>query len=179
MKKMDLLTKENINELMQKLNIKNIYCVPRIEKIVLSSSSKDLITNKKLIDDLENQLAIIAAQKPKITYAKKSIANFKLRENSPIGVKVTLRRDNMNEFYYKLINIICPRIRDFQGFSEKGFDSQGNYNLGIKEQIFFPEIDYDKIKKTWGVNISIITSAKNKKGAYELLKILKFPFRKK
>lgn len=162
--------------LCKELHLSNIMQTPKIKSIVISMTTKDIVANKNVLTDLEKQLAQITGQKPLVTYAKKSIANFKLRAMNPIGVKVTLRGKNMNNFLYKLINIILPRTRDFKGLSLKSFDGEGNYNIGIREQISFPEIDYDKVRKIYGVNISIVTSAKNNNEGIELFKMIDFPF---
>ena len=155
----------------------NVMQVPKVVAIILSLTTKDAITNKNLLKELTKQLMLICGQKPIITQAKKSISGFKLREKMDIGLKVTLRGKNMNHFYDKFVNIICPRIRDFDGFSLKSFDNFGNYNLGIKEQIVFPEIDYSKIKKIYGLNITINTNTVSKSLAIDLLKNLGFPFK--
>ena len=136
--------------------------VPRLEKVVLNMGLGEAIQNIKLLDSAAAELQIIAGQHPVITRAKKSIAAFKLREGMPIGCMVTLRRNRMYDFFYKLVNIALPRVRDFRGISGKAFDGRGNYSLGIKEHIIFPEIDYDKIDRIKGLNISVVTSAQNR-----------------
>jgi large subunit ribosomal protein L5 len=137
----------------------------------------EAIQNIKLLDTAAEELQIIAGQHPVITRAKKSIAAFKLREGMPIGCMVTLRRNRMYDFFYKLVNVALPRVRDFRGISGKAFDGRGNYSLGIKEQIIFPEIDYDKIDRIKGLNISVVTSAQNDEEGKELLRLLGMPFR--
>jgi large subunit ribosomal protein L5 len=151
--------------------------VPRLQKVVLNMGLGDAIQNIKLLDTAAEELKIIAGQKPVITRAKKSIAAFKLREGMPIGCMVTLRRNRMYDFFYKLVNIALPRVRDFRGISGKAFDGRGNYSLGIKEHIIFPEIDFDKIDRLKGLNISVVTSAKNDQEGKELLRLLGMPFR--
>lgn len=157
----------------------NVMEIPRIEKIVLNMGLGDAVQNPKVVEHAANELTQIAGQKAVVTRAKKSIATFKLREGMPIGCRVTLRSDRMYDFLSKLINIALPRVRDFRGVSAKGFDGRGNYSLGIKEQIIFPEIDYDKIDRIRGLNISIVTSARTDEDAYTLLKMLGMPFREK
>ena len=151
--------------------------VPRIEKIVLNMGMGAAIHNMKLLDSAVAELEVIAGQHPVITKAKKSIAAFKLREGMPIGCMVTLRRNRMYDFMNKLVNIALARVRDFRGISGKAFDGRGNYSLGIREQIIFPEIDYDKIDQVNGMNITIVTSAKTDKEAKHLLKLMGMPFR--
>jgi large subunit ribosomal protein L5 len=151
--------------------------VPRITKITLNMGVGEASQDKKIIDHAVEDLTLIAGQKPVVTLAKKAIAGFKIREDMPIGCKVTLRRDKMYEFLDRLVNFSIPRIRDFRGLSPKAFDGQGNYNLGMTEQIAFPEIDYDKIDKLRGLNISITTSARNDDEGRALLAAFQFPFR--
>ena len=151
--------------------------VPRIEKIVLNMGMGAAIHNMKLLDSAVAELEVIAGQHPVITKAKKSIAAFKLREGMPIGCMVTLRRNRMYDFMNKLVNIALARVRDFRGISGKAFDGRGNYSLGIREQIIFPEIEYDKIDQVNGMNITIVTSAKTDKEAKHLLKLMGMPFR--
>jgi large subunit ribosomal protein L5 len=151
--------------------------VPRLEKVVLNMGLGEAIQNIKLLDSAAEELQIIAGQHPVITRAKKSIAAFKLREGMPIGCMVTLRHNRMYDFFYKLVNVALPRVRDFRGISGKAFDGRGNYSLGIKEHIIFPEIDYDKIDRIKGLNISIVTSAQNDEEGKELLRLLGMPFR--
>jgi large subunit ribosomal protein L5 len=151
--------------------------VPKLEKIVLNMGLGEAIHNIKLLDSASEELKIIAGQRPVVTRAKKSIAAFKLREGMPVGCMVTLRHRRMYDYYYKLVNIALPRVRDFRGLSGKALDGHGNYSLGIKEHIIFPEIDYDKIDKIKGLNISIVTTAKTDKEGKELLKLMGMPFR--
>jgi len=169
--------KEIIPKLVETYKYKNINEVPKIMKVVLNMGLGEAVNNNKIIDAAAEELKLIAGQKPVVTRAKKSIAAFKLREGMPIGCSVTLRRDKMYNFLYRLINISLPRVRDFKGVSGKGFDGRGNYTLGIREHIIFPEIDYDKIEKIKGFNITVVTSAKSDAEAKELLKLLGMPFR--
>jgi large subunit ribosomal protein L5 len=163
--------------LIKRFNYKNVMQVPRIEKVVLNMGLGEAIQNIKLLDSAAAELQLIAGQHPVITRAKKSIAAFKLREGMPIGCMVTLRRNRMYDFFYKLVNVALPRVRDFRGISGKAFDGRGNYSLGIKEHIIFPEIDYDKIDKIKGLNISVVTSAQNDEEGKELLRLMGMPFR--
>jgi len=163
--------------LMETFQYKNIMQVPKIEKIVLNMGLGEAIHNIKILDSASEELAAISGQKPVVRRAKKSIAAFKLREGMPVGCMVTLRGKRMYDFLDKLINITLPRVRDFRGISGKAMDGNGNYTLGIVEQIIFPEIDYDKIDKIKGLNISIVTSAKTDKEGKELLKLLGMPFK--
>ena len=169
--------KEAVPKLIETFNFKNIMQVPRLEKVVLNMGLGEAIQNIKLLDAAAAELQIIAGQHPVITRAKKSIAAFKLREGMPIGCMVTLRRNRMYDFFYKLVNVALPRVRDFRGISGKAFDGRGNYSLGIKEHIIFPEIDYDKIDRLKGLNISVVTSARNDEEGKELLRLLGMPFR--
>ena len=155
----------------------NVHEVPKIAKVTINVGAGEAVQNLKCLDTIQEYLKIIAGQKPIICKARKSIANFKLREGHPIGVKVTLRREKMYDFLERLINIALPRVRDFKGISEKAFDGAGNYSLGIKEQLVFPEVDYDKIDKIRGMNITIVTTAKTDDGARNLMRHLGFPFR--
>lgn len=163
--------------LKKELEISSEYMIPRLEKVVLNCTSKDAGHDKKVMQAIVDDLTTIAGQKAVMTMAKKSIANFKLREGAEIGAKVTLRRDKMYEFLDRLIYMALPRVRDFGGLSKKGFDGRGNYSMGVKEQIIFFEINYDKIDKIRGFDINICTSAKDDKSAMALLKALNFPFR--
>ena len=172
----EFYSKEVIPKLMETFKYKNIMEVPRLDKVVLNMGLGEAIQNIKILDSASAELQIIAGQHPVITKAKKSIAAFKLREGMPIGCMVTLRRARMYDFFYKLVNIALPRVRDFRGISGKAFDGRGNYSLGIKEQIIFPEIDYDKIDRVKGLNISVVTSAKTDKEGKELLRLLGMPF---
>jgi large subunit ribosomal protein L5 len=168
--------KEAVPKLVKAFNYKNIMEVPRLQKVVLNMGLGEAIQNIKLLDSAAEELKIIAGQKPVITRAKKSIAAFKLREGMPIGCMVTLRRERMFDFFYKLVNVALPRVRDFRGISGKAFDGRGNYSLGVKEHIIFPEIDFDKIDRIKGLNISVVTSAKTDEEGKELLRILGMPF---
>ena len=163
--------------LMERLGYKNPMEVPRLEKINLNQGVGAAVADKKLIDVAVNEMTSLSGQKAVATFSKKAISNFKLRENMPIGVKVTLRGDNMYEFLQRLVSIALPRVRDFQGISDKGFDGRGNYTLGVKEQIIFPEIDIDKISRIQGMDITFVTTAKTDKEAFELLKELGMPFK--
>lgn len=153
--------------------------IPRVEKVVLNVGvGKDASGNSKLIEVVSNEIGAITGQKPVITKAKKSIASFKLRQGMPIGVMVTLRRDRMYEFLDRLMNVALPRVRDFRGVSDKAFDGKGNYTLGIKEHIIFPEVQLDKIEKVYGMNICVVTSARTDEEARALIKLLGMPFKK-
>ena len=169
--------KEAVPELIKAFNYKNAMEVPRLKKIVLNMGLGEAIQNIKLMDSAVEELKIIAGQQPVITRAKKSIAAFKLREGMPIGCMVTLRRNRMYDFFYKLVNVALPRVRDFRGISKKAFDGRGNYSLGVKEQIIFPEIDYDKIDKVKGLNICVVTTANTDDEGRELLRLLGMPFK--
>lgn len=169
--------KEVVPSLLETFKYKNIMQVPKLEKIVLNMGLGEAIHNIKLLDSALEELKTIAGQQPVVTRAKKSIAAFKLREGMPIGCSVVLRHDRMYDFYYKLVNVALPRVRDFRGLSGKAFDGHGNYTMGIKEHIIFPEIDYDKIDKIKGLNISIVTTAKTDEEGKELLKLMGMPFR--
>ncbi|RUM39875.1 MAG: 50S ribosomal protein L5 [Desulfocapsa sp.] len=155
----------------------NVMQIPKLEKIVLNMGLGEAVQNPKIIDGAVEELTRIAGRKAVVTKAKKSIAGFKLREGMPIGCRVTLRADVMYEFYSKLVNIALPRVRDFRGISPKSFDGRGNFSMGVKEQIIFPEIDFDKIDKIKGLNISIVTTAENDDEARSLLKLLGMPFK--
>jgi large subunit ribosomal protein L5 len=168
--------KEVVQALMEKFGYKNIMEVPKLEKIVLNMGVGEAKDNSKVLDAALSDMQIIAGQKPIITRAKKSIANFKLRENTPIGCKVTLRKAQMFEFADKLMNVALPRVRDFRGASSKAFDGRGNYAIGIKEQLIFPEIEYDKVDKIRGMDIIFVTTAKTDEEARELLRFLGMPF---
>jgi large subunit ribosomal protein L5 len=163
--------------LMKRFNYKNRMEVPRLEKIVINMGLGEAIQNIKILDSAVQELSLITGQKPVITKAKKSIAQFKLRAGMPIGVMVTLRKDRMYEFFNRLVNVALPRVRDFKGVSGKSFDGRGNYALGIREQLIFPEIRYDKIDKVKGMNIVIVTTAKTDEEGKELLRLLGMPFR--
>ncbi len=173
----EVYTKEIIPQLMKEFGYKNVMQVPKLEKIVINMGLGEAIQNVKILDSAAEEIATISGQKAVITKAKKSIASFKLRQGMPIGCMVTLRKDRMYEFIDRLMNISLPRVRDFKGVSAKGFDGRGNYSLGIKEQLIFPEIDYDKVDKVKGLNISIVTTAKTDEEGRALLKIMGMPFR--
>jgi len=157
----------------------NVMEIPRVEKVVLNMGLGEAVQNPKVVEKAADQLTQIAGQKAVITRAKKSIAGFKLREGMPIGCRVTLRSDKMYDFLSRLINISLPRVRDFRGISPKGFDGRGNYSLGIKEQLIFPEVDYDQIDRIRGLNITIVTSAQTDDAALSLLKLMGMPFKEK
>ena len=162
--------------LMQKFGYKSVMQIPRIDKIVVNCGCGEARDNSKVLESVVNDLAAITGQKPVITKAKKSVANFKLREGMPIGAKVTLRQDKMWEFLDRLFNVALPRVRDFRGINPNAFDGRGNYALGLKEQLIFPEIDYDKIDKIRGMDVVICTTAKTDEEAKELLTLLGAPF---
>lgn len=164
--------------LMKKFNYKSVMEVPHVDKIVINMGIGEAISNPKVLDEAVAELAQITGQAPVITKAKKSIANFKLREGMPIGAKVTLRGENMYVFADKFFNIALPRVRDFKGVSKNSFDGRGNYTMGIKEQLIFPEIDYDKIDKIKGMDITFTTTAKTDEEAQALLELLGMPFEK-
>ncbi len=177
-----LLTKykeEIVPHLMKHFKFDNVMQVPRLEKIVLNMGVGDAVQDAKYLDGALEDLKVISGQKPIVTKAKRSISNFKLREGNPIGCKVTLRRWRMYEFLDRLISVAIPRIRDFRGLSHKGFDGRGNYTIGIREQIIFPEVNYDKVVKMRGLNITLVTTGSSDEEAYELLKGLGIPFREK
>jgi large subunit ribosomal protein L5 len=170
---------ESVREaLFEQLDIDNAMEIPRLAKIVLNTGVGEAVTSKNLIDGAVTDLTIIAGQKPLVTRAKTSIANFKLREGNPIGVKVTLRGDRMWEFFDRLINLAIPRIRDFRGLPSKSFDGHGNYTFGVTEQLIFPEIDYDAIDTTRGMDITIVTTARTDAEGRALLDAFGFPFRR-
>jgi large subunit ribosomal protein L5 len=169
---------EVIKSMMEKFNYSSKMQAPKIEKIVLNIGVGDAVSNSKLLDDAVAELALITGQKPVTTKAKKSIAGFKLREGVPIGCKVTLRGERMYEFLDKLVNISLPRVRDFRGVSNDSFDGRGNYTLGVKEQLIFPEINFDKVNKLRGMDIVFVTTAKSDEEGHELLTQLGMPFKK-
>ena len=169
---------EIVKSLMEKYGYKSVMQCPKVEKVVLNIGVGDATTNSKALDDAVAELTLIAGQKPVVTKAKKSIAGFKLREGMPIGCKVTLRGERMYEFLDKLFNITLPRVRDFHGVSNTAFDGRGNYTLGVKEQIIFPEIQYDKVNKLRGMDIVIVTTANTNEEAKALLKEMGMPFAK-
>jgi large subunit ribosomal protein L5 len=168
--------KEVIPALMEKFGYKNIMEVPKLDKIVVNMGVGEAKDNAKVLESATADMQLITGQKPILTRAKKSIANFKIRENMPIGCKVTLRKNKMYEFADKLMNVALPRVRDFRGISDKSFDGRGNYSLGIKEQLIFPEVEYDKIDKVRGMDIIFVTTAKTDEEARELLRFLGMPF---
>ena len=167
-----------VNELKNKFGYKSVMQVPRIEKITLNMGVGEALTDKKLLDNAVADLAAISGQKPLVTKARKSVAGFKIRQGYPIGCKVTLRGEKMYEFADRLINLALPRVRDFRGVNPNAFDGRGNYALGIKEQLIFPEIEYDKIDKTRGMDIIFVTTAKTDEEARELLRLFNMPFAK-
>ena len=175
---MERYQNEVVKSLMEKFNYSSKMQAPKIEKIVLNLGVGDAVSNSKLLDEAVNELTLISGQKPVITRAKKSIAGFKLREGAPIGCKVTLRGERMYEFLDKLVNISLPRVRDFRGVSNNSFDGRGNYTLGIKEQLIFPEINFDKVNKLRGMDIVFVTTAKTDEEGHELLAQLGMPFKK-
>ena len=167
-----------VKSLVEKFNYSSSMQAPKVEKIVLNIGVGDAVSNSKLLDEAVNELTLITGQKPVITRAKKSIAGFKLREGAPIGCKVTLRGERMYEFLDKLVNISLPRVRDFRGVSNNSFDGRGNYTLGVKEQLIFPEINFDKVNKIRGMDIVFVTTAKTDEEGHELLAQLGMPFHK-
>ena len=174
----DYYKSDVVNELSKQFGYKTIMQVPRIEKITLNMGVGEAISDKKLLENAAADMAAISGQKPLITKARKSVAGFKIREGYPIGCKVTLRGERMWEFLERLICIAMPRIRDFRGVSAKSFDGRGNYSMGVREQIIFPEIDYDKVDKVRGLDITITTTAKSDEEGRALLAAFSFPFRK-
>lgn len=166
-----------VPKLMKRFGYKNQMQVPRLRKIVVNVGLGEATANPKLIESTVQELAAIAGQKPVVTRARKSIANFKLRQGMPIGVMVTLRRERMWEFLDRLVSIVLPRVRDFRGVSSRAFDGAGNYTLGLKEQIVFPEVNFDKVDKVKGMNITVVTTAETNEEAKELLSQLGMPFR--
>lgn len=167
-----------VPELQKKFGYKNKHMIPKLDKIIINCCSKDVVSNGKIVESIIADLASITGQKPVIARAKSSIASFKVRQGMPLGAFVTLRGEKMYEFLERLICISLPRVRDFRGVSSKGFDGKGNYNLGLKEQIIFPEINYDKVDKIRGMGISIVTTASTNDEGRELLTLLGMPFRK-
>ncbi len=174
----ELFQQELVPKLMQELQLKNVMEVPRIEKVVVNMGLGEAIQNVKILESAVDEMSRITGQKAVITRAKKSIAQFKLREDMPIGVMVTLRRDRAYEFLDRLINVALPRVRDFKGVSAKAFDGRGNYTLGIREQLIFPEIDIEKIDKVKGMNVTIVTTARTDEEGRALLAGMGMPFRK-
>lgn len=172
----EVYEKEVVQAMMDKFGYKNVMEVPKLEKIVINMGVGEAKDNAKVLESAVADLTLITGQKPILTRAKKSVANFKIRENMPLGCKVTLRKVKMYEFADKLVSIALPRVRDFRGVSSKAFDGRGNYSLGIKEQLIFPEIEYDKIDKVRGMDIIFVTTAKTDEEARELLRFLGMPF---
>lgn len=172
----DYYKKEIVPRLTKDFGYKNAMQVPKITKIVVNMGLGEALSNIKILDSASDEIGLITGQRPVITRARKSVANFKLREGNPIGCSVTLRREKMYEFLDRLVNVALPRVRDFRGISPKGFDGRGNYTFGIKEQIIFPEISYDKIDKIKGMNITVVTTAKTDEEARSLLRYLGMPF---
>lgn len=171
---------DNVLPAMQKrFGYSNVMMVPKLEKIIVNVGVGEASQNPKLLESVMEEIGLITGLKPAVARAKKSISNFKLRQGMPIGCHVTLRRDRMYEFFDRLMNVAIPRIRDFRGLSDRSFDGRGNYSMGIREQIIFPEIDYDKIDKIRGMNITIVTTANTDEEALELLKEFGFPFRRR
>ena len=168
-----------VPQLMKELGFENIMQVPRVTKVTLNMGVGEAVADKKVMDRATADLELIAGQKPIVTLARKSVASFKIRDGWPVGCKVTLRRERMYEFLDRLVNIAIPRIRDFRGLNRKSFDGKGNYSMGVKEQIMFPEIDYDKIDAIRGLDITITTNAKNDEEALALLQAFNFPFKAK
>ena len=173
----DHYTNTVVPDLKEKLGLSSIMSVPKVTKVTLNMGVGEAINDKKLIEKAVEDLTLIAGQKPLITKARKSVANFKLRDGMPIGCKVTLRGDRMYEFLQRLLGIAIPRERDFRGLEVKSFDGRGNYTMGVKEHIIFPEIDYDKVDKIRGMDISITTSAQDDSSGEALLRAMKFPFK--
>ena len=168
-----------VPQLMKEMGFKNVMEVPRFSKVTLNMGVGEAVGDKKVMDRATGDLAQLSGQKPIVTLARKSVASFKIRDGWPVGCKVTLRRERMYEFIDRLVNIAIPRIRDFRGLNRKSFDGNGNYSMGVKEQIMFPEIDYDKIDMIRGLDITITTTAKNDEEAMALLQAFNFPFRTK
>lgn len=169
--------KEIVPALVEEFRYQNVAAVPRLRKVVINMGLGEAIQNAKLLDSATHELSVITGQKPVITRARQSIANFKLRKNMPIGAMVTLRGDVMYEFFDRLANIALPRVRDFRGLSTRAFDGRGNYTMGLKDQLVFPEVEYSKVDKTKGMNISIVTDARTDAEALALLRHLGLPFR--
>ena len=173
----ETFNKELLPQLQEKLGIENVMAVPKLTKVVINMGVGEALTDKKHLESAVNDLESIAGQKAVVTKAKKSVASFKLREGWPVGCKVTLRGDRMYDFIERLVNVAIPRERDFRGLNPKSFDGQGNYSMGIKEQIIFPEINYDKVDMIRGMNITVVTSSANNEEGFELLKAMSFPFK--
>ncbi len=173
----DYYKNEVVPQMKEKFHYRNPMQVPRVEKIILNMGLGEAIENIKVLDSAVEEIGLITGQKAIVTKARKSISNLKMRAGVPIGAKVTLRRERMYNFLDKLMGVALPRVRDFKGVSSKGFDGRGNYTLGVREQIIFPEINYDKIDKIRGMNITIVTTARNDEEGFELLRLLGMPFR--
>ncbi len=173
----EMYKSEVVPYLMKRFNYKNVNQVPKLVKITINGGLGDVKDNAKSVQQVEKELALIAGQKPVLTKAKKSVANFKVREGMNVGIKVTLRNDRMYQFFDKFVSIALPRVRDFKGVSDKSFDGRGNYAMGIKEQLIFPEIQYDQVEKVRGFDICFVTTAKTDEEAYELLKAMGMPFK--
>ena len=173
----DTYKSEVVPYLMKHFNYKNVNQVPKLVKITINGGLGDIKDNAKSVQNVEKELALISGQKPVLTKAKKSVANFKVREGMTVGIKVTLRGDKMYQFFDKFVSIALPRVRDFKGVPEKSFDGRGNYAMGIKEQLIFPEIQYDQVEKIRGFDICFVTTAKTDEEAYQLLKAMGMPFR--
>ncbi|MBR2322334.1 MAG: 50S ribosomal protein L5 [Clostridia bacterium] len=173
----DAYKSEVVPYLMKHFNYKNVNQVPKLVKITINGGLGDIKDNAKSVQNVEKELALISGQKPVLTKAKKSVANFKVREGMTVGIKVTLRGDKMYQFFDKFVSIALPRVRDFKGVPEKSFDGRGNYAMGIKEQLIFPEIQYDQVEKIRGFDICFVTTAKTDEEAYQLLKAMGMPFR--
>lgn len=173
----EIYKKKVVPELMKRFGYKNVFEVPRIEKVVINMGVGQAIQNIKILDSAQEELAQISGQKPVVTRAKRSIATFKLRAGMPIGVMVTLRGNRMYEFLERFLNVALPRVRDFRGFSPRSFDGRGSFSVGVREQIIFPEINYDKVERIQGMNITMVTSAKTDEEAKQLLELLGVPFR--
>jgi len=169
---------EIVPAMMKTFSYGNVMQVPRLEKVVINMGLGEALENARILDTSMEELSLITGQRPVLTRARKSIANFKLREGNPIGCRVTLRRQKMYDFLYRLLNVALPRVRDFKGVSPRGFDGRGNYTLGVREQLIFPEVKYDDVEKIKGMNITIVTSARTDEEARELLDLLGLPFRK-
>jgi large subunit ribosomal protein L5 len=172
----DKYVDEVAKAMMEKFGYKNVMEIPKVEKIILNMGVGEAVGNPKVLDAAVNDMTIIAGQKPVVTRAKKSIAAFKIREGMPIGAKVTLRGERMYQFLDKLLNVALPRVRDFRGVSPRSFDGRGNYTMGVKEQLIFPEIEYDKVDKIRGMDIIIVTTANTDEEARELLRLMGMPF---
>lgn len=175
---MEKYKNEITKKLMDDFQYENYHMVPKLEKIVINMGVKEAVQDIKVLDSLIEEIGLITGQKPVITRAKKAISNFKIREGYPVGLKVTLRKKRMYEFFDRLVNVAMPRIRDFRGVSDKSFDTQGNYSIGLTEQIIFPEVEYDKVKKIQGMDITFVTSGSNKEETKKLLEYMGMPFRK-